>query len=137
MRTFILRERRNLDALLAFIASNWEAMAKTKHPLQVDLKPEATKRNLQQNRYYWQMLNQISEQSWIEGRQYSADVWHEAAKRRHIGCVDLPGGGTMAMSSADLNVQEFADYTTKVEAWAQTELGVCLMDLSEPHGRVA
>ena len=123
-RIFILREKRHLDALLTFLAGNWEAMSRTKHPMQVECKPESKKRNLAQNRYYWQMLHQIEADAWVEGRQYSSEVWHEAAKRRFIGCIDLPGGGTMAMSSTDLSTVEFAEYVAKVEAWAALELGV-------------
>ena len=136
-QVYVIRSSAILERAIQFARNNWEAMSRTKHPLVIEFKPESQKRSVQANRYYWQVLNQISEQAWIEGRQYSAEVWHEAAKRRFIGCMDLPGGGTMALSSADLNVQEFAEYVTKVEAWAQTELGVCLVDLTEPYGRTA
>lgn len=121
---FILREKRNLDAFLAFLVGNWEAMSSTKHPMQIECKPESSKRNLQQNRYYWQMLHQIESDAWVEGRQYAAETWHELAKRKFIGCLDMPGGGLMAMSTTDLSTKEFAEYVTKVEAWAASELGV-------------
>ena len=128
MRIFVLRERRHLDALMVFLAGNWESMSKTLHPLQIECKPESSKRNLAQNRYYWQMLNQIAENAWVEGRTYTADTWHELAKRKFIGCIDLPGGGLMAMSSTDLNTREFSEYVAKVEAWAATELGVTFVE---------
>ena len=136
-RVFILRERRHVENLLAFVASNWEAMASTKHPMQVDIQPEATKRSIQQNRRYWAVLNQISDQAWVAGRQYASECWHELAKRKFIGCIDLPGGGLLAMSTTELSTKEFAEYCTKVEAWAQTELGVELTEDIEPMGRVA
>ena len=135
-RTFVLRERRHLENLLVFVAGNWEAMACTKHPMQVDIHPEATKRSLRQNRRYWAVLNQISEQAWIEGRQYSSECWHEAAKRKFIGCIDLPGGGMVAMSTTDLTTKDFAEYCAQVEAWAQTELGCELTEDIEPMGRM-
>jgi len=137
MKTFILREPRHMEALMAFLAGNWLAMSRTKHPLVVECKPESTKRSTLQNKYYWAVLHQIEEQAWIEGRQYSSEVWHEAAKRRFIGLVDLPGGGTMAQSTTTLSTKEFLDYVTKVEAWAQQELGVSLMDMTERIGRCA
>ena len=136
-RTFIIRERRHMENLLTFLAGNWEAMSKTKHPMQVDIQPEATKRSLQQNRRYWAVLNQISEQAWVEGRQYSSECWHELAKRKFIGCIDLPGGGLLAMSTTGLSTKEFAEYCQRVEAWAQTELGCELTEDIEPIGRVA
>ena len=135
MKTFILRERRHLENLLAFVAANWEAMSQTKKPMQVDIKPESKKRSLQANRYYWQMLHQLAEQAWIEGRQYGSETWHEAAKRRHLGCIDLPGGGLMAMSTTDLSTSEFAEYVGRVEAWAATELGVTFEAIEWPIGR--
>lgn len=136
-RTFIIRERRHMENLLAFLAGNWEAMAGTKHPMQVDIQEESTKRSLQQNRRYWAVLNQISDQAWVDGRQYASECWHELAKRKFIGCIDLPGGGMLAMSTTELSTKEFAEYCTKVEAWAQTELGCELTEDIEPMGRVA
>ena len=133
MRVFVLREPRHLEALTAFLAANWKAMSGTKHPLMVECKPESSKRSIIQNKYYWAILHQIEEQAWVEGRQYASEVWHEAAKRRFIGCADLPGGGTMALSTTELSTKEFADYVTRVEVWAQQELGVCLMEI-EPSG---
>ena len=130
MKTFIIRERRHLDALLAFIAGNWEAMSQTKHPMQVDIKPESAKRSTQANRYYWQILHQIEEQGWVEGRQYSADLWHEYAKRRFLGLVDLPGGASIGISTTDLSTKEFQDYVQKVEAWAAQELGITFVEVS-------
>ena len=128
MRIFILREPRNVDALLAFVAGNWSAMSQTKHPMQVDIKPESSKRSNQALRYYWQMLRQIEEQGWIEGRQYSADLWHEYCKRRFLGLVDLPGGGSIGISTSDLSTSEFQDYTQKVEVWAAQELGIVFVE---------
>jgi len=126
MKTFYLRERRHLEALKAFLEANWEAMSKTKTPMQVECKPESHKRTSQANRRYWAILNQIESDVWVEGRQYSAQVWHEAAKRRFLGCIDIPGGGMIAVSSADLSSREFSEYTDKVEAWAATEFGLSL-----------
>jgi hypothetical protein len=127
-KVFVLRDKRILEAFLAFLVANWEAMSRTKHPMQVVCQPESTKRNLAQNRYYWNLLNQVSTDAWIEGRQYAAEVWHELAKRKFVGCVDMPGGGLMAMSTTDLSTKEFADYVTKVEAWAASELGVTFLE---------
>jgi hypothetical protein len=128
IRVFVLRERRHLDALLAFLAGNWEAMSTTKHPLQVNCAPESTKRNLQQNKRYWSLLHQIQEQAWVNGQQFDAEVWHEHFKRQFIGCLDLPSGQTMAMSSTHLSTSEFAEFMTRVEAYAATELGVTFQE---------
>jgi len=133
--TYTIRNAAILGNAIQFAQATWEAMSQSKHPLVIEFKPESTKRNLQQNKYYWAVLRQIEEQAWIEGRQYSSEVWHEAAKRKFIGVVDLPGGGGMAMSSADLSTSEFAEFVTKVEVWAQMEFGVSLVDMAEPPAR--
>ena len=129
MRLFILRERRHLDALMAFIAGNWEAMAAAGKPMAVELAEEKKKRSLAQNRRYWQILNQISDQAYIEGRQYSQECFHEVAKRKFIGCLDLPGGGTIGMSTTDLSTGEFKTYCDQVEAWAASELGCQFVEM--------
>ena len=134
---FIIRSESILERAITFARNNWAAMSKGKHPLVIEFYPEAAKRNIQQNRYYWQILHQIEAQAWVEGRQYSAEVWHECAKRRFIGYTDLPGGGMMAQSTTDLSTKEFAEYVQKVEAWAQVELGVCLLDMETPYRVVA
>lgn len=126
-----------LKNLMAFLALNWEAAVLSGKPLAVEIGPEKRKRSVQANRYYWDLLNQISEQAWVEGRQYASEVWHECAKRRFLGLVDLPGGGHMAQSTTDLSVPEFAEYVQKVEVWAASELGVTLTEWNEPMGRTA
>lgn len=135
MKTFICRELRHAESAKAFIDANWKAMAGTKHPLQVDFKPETKKRSTEANRYYWNILHQIETEAWVEGRQYGSETWHELAKRKFIGCIDMPGGGLMAMSTANLSTAEFAEYVEKVECWAASELGVSFMDDIEPQGR--
>src|SRR3990167_8718981 len=67
------------------------------NPIEILIREQPKKRSSQANRYYWQVLHQIEEQAWVEGRQYSADCWHEAAKRRILGLIDLPRGGAMAI----------------------------------------
>lgn len=122
-RTFVLREAKNVVALGNYL-NGWEAAADDGKPWQVDIGPEKSKRSLQANKLYWALLNQVSEQAWIEGRQYSAEVYHELCKRRFIGCVDLPNGGLLGMSSSDLSTKEFTEYVDQVTAWAATEFGV-------------
>ena len=137
LKQFFLREPRHLEALLAFLDQNWKAMADQGTPMAVTLTDAKAKRSTQANRYYWALLNQIAEDAWIEGRQYSAEVWHDYMKRRFIGSIDLPGGQTMAESSASLNTAEFAKYTEQVEVCAAQELGVTLLENLEPIGRVS
>jgi hypothetical protein len=89
------------------------------------------RRSNQANAYYWLLLHEIANRVQPGGQSYSAETWHAYCKSRWIGCDDirLPNGKvlTAPKSSAALDVQEFADYVTKVEAWA-AERGVFLAD---------
>ena len=89
------------------------------------------KRTKLQNARYWGkgVLAQIAEQATVNGRLYSAEVWHEQFKRDHIGVIQLPSGQVVGMSSADLNTTEFSLFCTKVESYAASELGVTFYDL--------
>lgn len=124
-KLFILRGEPQIAAMVAFINTNAMACAEAGHPLAVHIEPEKSKRSLQQNRrYFGAILKQIEDQAWMDGRQYSAEVWHEYFKRQFIGLVDLPKGGSHGQSSANLSVSEFQTFMDQVEAWAARELGV-------------
>lgn len=92
------------------------------------------KRTGQQNRRYWGkgVLAQIVEQAVVDGKQFSAESWHELFKRKFIGVIELPDGSVRGMSSTALTTSQFCDFSDKVEAFACTELGVTFYDL-EPH----
>jgi len=124
MRQFVLREKSQCRALYAYLRHNWPAMAAQGKPLAVTVAEHKDKRHDQQNRLYWALLKQVSEQAMVDGRRYSDEVWHEQFKRVLLGLVDLPGGAKAGESTAKLNVSEFAEYVTKVTAYAATELGV-------------
>lgn len=99
----------------------WREAASVGQPLSVEVKVHKDQRSLEQNKYYWQVLNQISEQA---QPRFSAEAWHEFFKRKFIGCIDLPMGQVIGMSTTKLNSTEFALYVTQVEAFAVMELGV-------------
>lgn len=124
LRTFVLRGQPQAQLLWAFLKANWEALAQAGKPLAVTVTEYKSKRSLEQNKRYWALLNEIAEQAYVGGQQFSAEAWHEHFKRKYIGCEDLPGGGQIGISTTSLAVSEFADYMTKVEQFAVTELGV-------------
>lgn len=92
------------------------------------------KRTPAQNRRYWGggVLAQIAAQAVVNGKLYEAETWHEMFKRMFIGVIELPNGQVQGMSSTQLKTMEFAEFCTKVEAYAATELGVTFYDLA-PH----
>jgi hypothetical protein len=89
------------------------------------------KRTPAQNRRYWGqgVLAQVAAQATVNGRLYSADVWHEMFKRQFIGVDELPNGQVIGKSSAKLTTAEFCAFCDQVEAFAATELGVTFYDL--------
>lgn len=92
------------------------------------------KRTKPQNNRYWGrgVLAQIAEQAVVNGRMYSAEVWHEQMKRMFIGFDELPNGQIIGKSSTKMTTVEFSDFCTQVEAYAASELGVTFYDL-EPN----
>ncbi len=123
-RVFVLRDATHVRSLHAFLKSNAQAMAKEGRPLAVHVTEHKAKRNTQQNRLYWALLREISEQAWVDGRQYGSEAWHAYFAGKFIGHDETPGGGRAPISTTTLSVHEFADYITRVEAYAATEIGI-------------
>lgn len=124
MKLFVLRNEAIARRCLEHIKAEWWAAAEAGKPLAIEISPEKAKRSREANRRYWVLLRQISENFWVEGKNYDAECWHEAAKRKFLGVDDIPTGGTLAKSSSKLNTAQFYQYTQQVEAWAASELGV-------------
>ncbi|WP_313332215.1 recombination protein NinB [Comamonas sp.] len=89
------------------------------------------KRTQPQNRRYWGqgVLAQVAAQAVVNGKQFSAENWHEFFKRMFIGIEELPNGEVIGKSSTQLTTAEFSEFCAKVEAYAATELGVTFYDL--------
>lgn len=87
------------------------------------------KRSTQANALYWQLLTRMSEGLAPGGRTYTATQYHLYYRTRFLGAddVELPNGRTLTIpkSTAGLDVSEFSDYYTKVEADA-AERGIYL-----------
>ena len=78
-RTFRLADREIVKRLGALIENLPVDAAR---PLEVVIREEKRKRTLDQNSLYWSgPLRDIAEQAWVQGRQYSAEVFHEHFKR--------------------------------------------------------
>lgn len=105
-------------------------------PLQLLVREEPKKRSNPQNALYWSILGDIAEQAWLEGRQYSTDIWHEFCRRnvmeeqietadgvRRSKWIDMPDGTGTVISTTALSQKSFGDYITAVEAFG-ANLGV-------------
>lgn len=97
----------------------------------LELTAKLRTRTKRQNRRYWGMgvLAQVAAQAAVNGRLYSAEIWHEQFKRMFIGVDELPNGQVIGKSSANLTTAEFCEFCDRVEAYAASELGVVFYDL--------
>jgi hypothetical protein len=126
-RLFVLRSEQHAKALEVFVRCNWKQMENEGRPMAVLVTEHKSKRNTQQNRLYWALLREISEQAWVEGKQFSSEAWHAFFAGKFIGWQDAPGGIKTPISTTTLDVHAFAEYVTQIQAYAGTELGIELI----------
>lgn len=85
-------------------------------------------RNNEQNALYWSCLQEIAEQAEVKGKKFSKDIWHHYYARLFLPMIEieLPGGmhDLTRKTTTKLNVREFSDYLTQIQADAVQELGV-------------
>lgn len=120
------------DAALAALT---HAPIDPEHPLEILIREEKKTRRLDQNALMWVgPLADIADQAWVEGRRFSAEVWHEHFKREYLPEDDDPERGDLTKdgyrkydvtpagervlvgSTTQLTVKGFARYLTQVEA---------------------
>ncbi len=106
----------------------------------VEFKPYVKKRSNGQNSFQWvALLGDISMQGIIDGKQFSAAVWHEFLKEKllpeqyeegitlksYAKWQEMPDG-TLRMigSTTKLTTKGFSQYVEKCYAWGTTELGI-------------
>lgn len=109
------------------------------NPLELVLRERVKPRKQDQNALMWAgTLNDIAEQAWVNGRRFSAEVWHEYFKREYLPeeCEEgiaregyrkwdyTPDGERVLVgSTTQLTVKGFALYLQQVEAYGAS-LGV-------------
>lgn len=128
-REFTLRNANVWQALVALVKANAPVFAQKGEPLRVIITSEEKKRNSEQNRFLWGCVyRDISEQAWVNGKQFDKDTWHEFMARKFGVCEDvtLPDGEVVVRrkSTTQMSVGEFSEYITQVQAYAARELGV-------------
>lgn len=128
-RMFVLRTEEHARRLWVFLKANWRACAANDAPLAITVATHKSKRSLEQNRRLWALYGEIAASAWVDGKQFSAEAWHELLKGEILGYVDLPFGRRMPMSTAGLDVEQFAQYMQRVEAFAVTQLGVEFVEI--------
>lgn len=130
-RRILLRGPEQVDRALALLP---QLPLDAKRPLEIVIREEVKARKPDQNALYWAgPLKDIAEQCWTDGRQFSAEVWHEFLKRQFLPeeydpelCKDEqykkwdydPGGNPVLIgSTTDLTVRGFSQYLEQVHAF--------------------
>lgn len=127
-RLFVIRDAAVLANLTAALGANWEDAVKAGVPLGVSVAPYRKTRSNEQNSLMWVWLGQLASEAWVGGRQYSAETWHEHAKRELLPEVNergegkwepTPDGGRRCvMSTTRLTDREMGDYMEALGALA-------------------
>lgn len=119
-RSFTIgNSRQAMHKALSLLAS---LLIRPEDDYELILRKRVYKRSVEQNRRYWALLNEISENLPVQGKLHSPEVWHVYFRTKLIGCDDLtlPNGKVIPqpVSTTTLDVGEFADYMTRIEVWA-------------------
>ncbi len=135
-RVIYLRSGQQVDTLLALIPN---LPLDADKPLQITIEEYRPARKPDQNALMWAgPLKDISGQAYLEGRRYTAEVWHEFFKREFLpdhfdadqcrdGYVkftsDPKGNQVLVGSTTQLTVRGFSTYLEQVLAFG-ANLGV-------------
>lgn len=98
--------------------------------------PEEDAKTVQQGKFLWGVVyREMSEQAQIGGQKYSAEAWHELAKRQFLPrrkkMVRVAGRARPVVSTTigttvGLSVRKMSAFIEQVIAFAQVDLGVRL-----------
>lgn len=108
----------------------------SENPLEIVIREPVKVRGMTQNAKMWAgQLSDLSAQAWVNGRQYSAEVWHEYAKKEFLPDEDHPeisdlakddyrkwdldpsGNRILVGSTTQLTKKGFARYLQQLEAF--------------------
>lgn len=106
------------------ILRNWQAVKAAGDVLEVNICLHKSARNLEQNKRLHAMLQEIADQVWQDGRQYSMEMWKEFYKRKFLQVWELPNGEIMSSPTHKLKTRECAEFMQRIEAHAVSEFGV-------------
>lgn len=137
-RTIRLIGLKQLETVRAILDSP-DLPLDAEHPLEIIIREEQRRRKLDQNGLMWvDQLAAIAAQAYVDGRTYSAEIWHEFFKELFlpeeytdgITCEGyakydyMPNGKRVLVgSTTKLTMRGFADYLTEIEAYG-ANLGV-------------
>ena len=114
--------------------NRYMATLKPEVPLELVVKVRRKRRSLNQNAYYWFIIDLLIKESAMEG--YTKDEAHGAMKLLFLSVNKGSGKPPTVRSTADLNTKEFTDYIEAIRLWARDFLEIEIpnadkVDLSE------
>ena len=96
--------------------------------LQITVALKKSRRTIEQNKRLWALYGELSQNAWVNGRQFTAEVWHEYLKGLFIGYNEtvLPSGEVLKtpISTTTLNTAEMTAYQDKITAYGASEFGI-------------
>jgi hypothetical protein len=139
-REFVLDKPSIGSMLVNFLKSNAAAFVEKGTPLRVIVTEEEMDRlDVQIAYYFGPLMKQVCEQAWVEGRQFSKEVWHEHFAKLFLPAKELvmPDGEVVvkrgSIARGQISLKKMAEFTREVEAFATTELGVVFDDQRRPE----
>lgn len=91
---FVIDGPERARAAYQYIAGHWMDAKRSGRPLVITVEQEHRQRSHAQNKRLHAMLQQMSEQVYVNGQRYAMETWKEWYRRRYIGTeeIELPGG---------------------------------------------
>lgn len=124
-RTFVIGMLATLRPRMVLAFKAAEALVQAGQAVDVIVRPRKSKRSIEQNKRYWALLREVAATVWVDGRQFSDEVWHEQFRRWFIGMDEtiMPDGEVVirGISTTTLTVAEFTDYMTRIEHWCMEQ----------------
>ena len=117
---FTIRTERDRQAVVDYISK----LDVTKREYEAKIVKRAEKRTLAQNRLYHLWLNCISAETGNE-----VDILAEYFKQKFLGVRERVIHGDhvrVALSTTELNTEEFKRYLDRIQEWANVEQGIIL-----------
>lgn len=125
-------------SMVNFVKQNAKAFADKGTPLRVIVTAEEMDRlDVQIAYYFGPLMKQVTEQAWVDARQYSKEVWHEHFAKLFLPATELqlPDGEIVikrgSIARGKIGIKAMAKFTLEVEVYASQELGVIFDDKGE------
>ena len=130
-REFVLSAPHIGTILVNFLKQNAGAFVDRGTPLRVIVTEAEMDRLDEQIAYYFgPLMKQITEQAWVDGKQYSKEVWHEHFAGLYLPSTELvmPSGEIVvkrgSVARGKISLKKMTAYIQQVECYASSELGV-------------